>query len=29
LADPDLRNTAANIEALLAPEIDRSEARIA
>ena len=28
LADSDLRRTAADIEALLAPEIDRSEARI-
>jgi NitT/TauT family transport system ATP-binding protein len=29
LADSELRKTAADIEALLAPEIDRSEARIA
>jgi NitT/TauT family transport system ATP-binding protein len=29
LTDPELRKTAANIEAMLAPEIDRSEARIA
>lgn len=29
LADPDLRKIAANIEAMLAPEIDRLEARIA
>lgn len=29
LADAELRKTAADIEALLAPEIDRSEARIA
>ena len=29
LTDPELRKAAANIEAMLAPEIDRSEARIA
>lgn len=29
LSDPELRKTAANIEAMLAPEIDRSEARVA
>jgi len=29
LGDPNLRKIAANIEAMLAPEIDRSEARIA
>jgi NitT/TauT family transport system ATP-binding protein len=29
LADPDLRRITANIEAMLEPEIDRSEARIA